>query len=382
MRIVQIVPFLRPGTGVAGVAWNLDREFRAAGIQTEAFTFADARRGRALPRPRNPVGRRLARAWRVVWFSTVGTARARRFLAERPDAISICHSEALVGDVFVSHGIETQAVRARSRGWWHLLPNPVRAFTYLRERHRYRSRAHRVVVTLSDAEQRALRSHFRRVRPRIEVIPNGVDLTAFHPPTADERNRARAAFLLDDDARVALLIGHDLIRKGILTAIDALTHAPAVLLLVVGGDSESVAAAREHAARNGVTERVLFAGTRSDIPFMMAASDIFVFPSEYEANALVVLEALASGLPVICTPVGYAPQVIVDGDNGWITRADAAEIGRRLTEVAEADAEERHALSRRARASAEGYGWAGIARRYLTLVEGLAETADADGRAA
>jgi glycosyltransferase involved in cell wall biosynthesis len=382
MRIVQIVPFLRPGTGVAGVAWNLDREFRAAGIETESFTFADARRGRPLPRPRHPVGRRLARAWRVVWFSTVGTARARRFLADRPDAISICHSEALTGDIFVSHGIETAAVRARARGWWHLLANPVRAFTYLRERHRYRSPVHRVVVTLSDAERRALHSHFRRILPPVQVIPNGVDLAAFHPPAAEERSRARAAFRLDDDARVALLIGHDLIRKGILTAIDALTHAPTVLLLVVGGDSESVAAARDRASRNGVAERVLFAGTRNDIPAMMAASDMFVFPSEYEANALVVLEALASGLPVICTAVGYAPQVIVNGENGWITGRDVGEIGRRLAEVAAADETERARLSRRARESVEGYGWADIARRYLALAEDLARTAASDGRVA
>lgn len=369
MRIVQIVPFLGPGKGVSGVAWHLDREFRAAGVETEAFTFATARRGRPLPQSRHRLLRRALRAWRVVWFSTVGTARARRYLAERPDAVAICHSEALAGDIFVSHGVESLAVRARRRGWWRLALHPIRAFTYLRERHRYRSGVHRVVVTLSAAERRALTETFAPARSRIEVISNGVDLDRFHPPTAEERADARAAFRLDDDARVALLVGHDLVRKGVVVAIDALAHAPSILLMVVGGDTDSVAEARAHAEKCGVAERVLFAGTRTDIPFLMAAADMFLFPSSYEANALVVLEALACGLPVISTRVGYAPEIIVDGENGWLVTPDPQEIAGCLEHAASGDAV---ATRARARASVASFGWPGVSRRYLDLAVSLA----------
>ena len=57
---------------------------------------------------------------------------------------------------------------------------------------------------------------------------------------------------------------------------------------------------------------------------------MFVFPSGYDAFGLVVLEALASGLPVVATRVGCAPDVVVDGVNGYLVEQDAAEIGERM----------------------------------------------------
>ncbi len=362
---MQIAPFVGPGTGVAGVAWNLEREFVALGHTVERFSYRDVARVRSRRPPRSRLGRRIMRARRVLRFSILGTKAARAFLASRPDAVSLCHSEALAGDVFVSHGIETIAVRTRARGIGALLLNPVRTFTYLRERTRYRSQVHRAVVVLSDAEAAAIRRVYGKVAPRVVAIPNGVDLETFHPPTPDERRAARAAFRLDDADRVALLIGHDLERKGVALAIDALAHAESVLLLVVGGDAESVADARSRAERLGVAPRVLFAGTRSDIPVMMAASDAFVLPSAYEANALVILEALAAGLPVVATRVGYAPQIIEDGRNGFLVGLDPAEIARRLEEIVAA---EPGTYAEQARASAAHHSWRSTAERYAALL--------------
>jgi UDP-glucose:(heptosyl)LPS alpha-1,3-glucosyltransferase len=382
MRIVQITPFIGPGSGVAGVAWQLEREFRAAGVDAGALTYTPrGRPGRRWrwPDPASRFGRRVQRARDVVSFSVFGTVGARRYLTEHPDVVAICHSEALAGDIFVSHGVETVAVQTRKRGWWLLAAYPVRAFTYLRERHRYRSHVHEVVVVLSEAEAAALDSAFGPVTPAVEIIPNGVDLDKFRPPSPAERAAARESFLLTDDARVALLIGHDLLRKGALTAVDALIHAPSMLLLIVGGDAESIEATRARAARNGVEARIHFVGVRQDVSFLMAAADVFLFPSSYEANALVVLEALACGLPVICTPVGYAAEIVDDGVNGWLVPPDAESIGARLEEAAGADL---GALRRSARASVEGYGWAGVAQRYIALAERIAERRGAAGAAA
>lgn len=374
MRIVQIAPFVQKGKGIAGVAWQLDRAFRAAGVESELFTFRTARAGRPWPGARTPFGMRALRARRVIWFSTVGTRRARAYLAERPDAVSICHSEAMIGDVYVSHGFESLALRERKSGWWRLLANPVRAFNYLHERHRYRADVHRVVVSLSDSETDALYRGYTTVRPPVQVIPNGVDLEEFRPPSPEDRARARAQFLLPDEARVAILVGHDLLRKGVLTAIEALVHAPTVLLLVVGGDAASIGAAQSRAEDAGVVDRVLFVGVRGDIRELMAASDMFLFPSRYEANALVVLEALACGLPVICTRVGYAPEIVVDGQNGWLVDDDPIEIGDRLEQIA-ADAV--GSWSARTRASVVDYGWDAVAQKYIALAESIVATREA-----
>jgi UDP-glucose:(heptosyl)LPS alpha-1,3-glucosyltransferase len=368
MRIVQIAPFVSSGSGQAGVVWNLERAFTELGHDVESFTLASARRGRPLPQPSRPLAARVARAWRPIWFSTVGTARARRFLADRPGSFSICHDGVMTGDVYVSHGILRETAAVRGRLAWRLARNPALLFIHLRDLVRYRGRWHRVAVALSAQDAAALRRAYGRVTPPLVVIPNGVDLERFHPPSADERTAARAAFHLDDDARVALFVGHDVVRKGLLHAVRALAHAPTVLLLVVGGDLEGIEQARAEARRLGVEDRVLFAGVQHDLPLFFAASDMFVFPTSYEANALVVLEALASGLPVVTTPVGYAPEIIREGENGLLVSTDPAEIGDRLEQLAWS--EDLAGWRARARRSVEDHSWRAIAQRYLVLAEG------------
>lgn len=370
-RIVQIVPFIGPGTGVAGVAWHLEQELRALGVTVERFTFEDARRTRMARWPKNTVLARIRGGWRMVWFSTVGTRRAKRFLAERPDALAICHNNVMAGDVYVNHGVLLASMRARGRSAWGIYRNPIHVFIYLRDRIRYRGRTHRVVVSLSEGDAADLRATYGPIGPRIEVIPNGVDLDRFRPPTPDERRRARADLKLGTEERVAVFVGHEFSRKGLSFAIRGLEHAPSVLLMIVGGNDDIIATAHEEAKRHGVGDRVLFLGPRSNLAPFLAASDMFVFPSAYEANALVVLEALASGLPVIATPVGFAPEIIVDGGNGFIVERDPREVGERMEQLASLDDEELDEMRGRARESAVPYGWPSVARRYLELTEGL-----------
>jgi UDP-glucose:(heptosyl)LPS alpha-1,3-glucosyltransferase len=368
MHIVQIVPFIGPGSGVAGVAWNLDRELREMGHNVESFTYATAGYRRRRPYPKRTFFRALALFRRMVWFSSVGTVRARRFLRERPDAMSICHNNAMVGDVYVNHGVVGAAMRARGRGLWRMLRNPTHAFTFVRDLMRYRSGIHRSIVALSTSEAQTLRGVYGRVRPPITVIPNGVDLERYRPPTTDERRNAREVFHLDAEDRVVLFIGHEFARKGLDFAIDALVHAPSVMLLVVGGNADAIGASRSRATRIGVAERVLFVGPRRDLELFFAASDLFILPSAYEANALVILEALASGLPVIATRVGYAPEIIEDGINGFLVSQDAREIADRMEELAVSD---HAALSVKARSSVEPFSWRATAERYVALLEGL-----------
>jgi len=364
MHIVQIAPFIQPGGGVSGVAWNLDREFRALGATVEAFTFDVARGTDPFHYPTTGVRGRLARMRRIVWFRFVGTRRARAYLAARPDAVSICHSEALAGDVFVDHGSMLRALRAAGRPLWRILLNPIQPLTYLHERARYRGRVHRVIVTLTSRGRDDLIALYGRVRPPVVTIPNGVDLDRFAPPTAEARSRLRAEYGLDEEHRVALFVGHDLPGKGIRHAVGALVHAPTVMLLVVGGVASTIDSARSVAEAIGVSERVLFVGPRHDIEQFFAMSDMFVLPSGYEAYGLVVLEALASGLPVVATRVGCAPDIIVDGSNGFLVNQDAVEIGDRLESLA---AEDLTGWRHRARASVAQRTWRNSAGRYLEL---------------
>jgi glycosyltransferase involved in cell wall biosynthesis len=368
MHIVQIVPFIGPGNGIPGVAWNLEREMRALGATVESFTFNKARAGRPFHYPDTAVRGRLARMQRILWFRFAGTRRAHVYLAARPDAISICHSEVLAGDIFVHHGSVLRAMRAGGRPLWKFM-HPIHQVSYLHERARFRGRVHRTVVTLTAGGEADLVGLYGGVQPPVVTIPNGVDTDRFRPPAEEDRARLRREYALDDEDRVALFVGHDLPGKGIQHAVAALVHAPTVMLLVVGGVRSTVDAAQSLAQRLGVSERVLFVGPRTDVERFFALSDMLVFPSGYEAYGLVVLEALASGLPVIATRVGCAPDVVVDGVNGFLVEQDAAEIGDRMETLAAADLAD---WSPRARASVAERTWRHVAAKYLELAEQVA----------
>lgn len=364
-RIVQIVPFMRPGSGVAGVAWNLDRALRSLGADVEAYTYTQARAGEREPiAVRGRRTARLASSWRVVWMSTEGTRRARDFLAERPDAVSIVHSNVTIGDVYVNHGVLFAAMRARGRAGLRLLKDPSRIYVHFRDRKRYRGHAHRRIVVLTAAEEQTLVSSYGRVGPPVRIISNGVDLDEYRPPTSDERAEARRVFELDEEDRVALFVGHEFDRKGLPLAIEALTHAPTVLLLVVGGARKMVDDSRRLAQKLGVADRVLLLGEQHGLKAYYAAADMFVLPSVYESSGLVFLEALASGLPLVATRVGVAPEVVVDGENGYLVDRDAEQIGDRLERLA---AHPSGAFAARARASVTGYSWRAVAEQYLEL---------------
>lgn len=376
-RIVQIVPAVHADSGVEGVAYHLEREFCRAGMTTERFTLTEAW-GDWLPQPGAGVPGKLALAARVGWFSTVGTALARRYLRARPDAVGLCHNDALAGDVYVNHGILTVAMRARGGFAWRMVRNPMHLFIALRDAHRYRSGTHRVVVNLTAAEDAALRAEHPRLRPRTVVIGNGVDVERFRPPTPRERAEARMAVGLSPADVAIVFVGHEFDRKGLPLILEALVGAPESLcLVVVGGTPDLVEAASVRAAALGVGDRVRFVGRASDpVPYFHAA-DVFALPSAYESYGLVVLEAMACGLPVVASAVGCVPEVVADGDTGLVVEREPTALRSAFAALVGAD---RAAWGRRARAEAERHSWEAVARQYATLAAEVASERSAERR--
>lgn len=144
-------------------------------------------------------------------------------------------------------------------------------------------------------------------KDRISVIPNGVDVEHFHPPTADEKQAARQQLQLRDDDRVVLYLG----RLVPFKRVDLLLEAWARLerrehdrLLVIGGGSEADNLRRQAQAL-GIDVR--FEGPRDDTALYYQAADIFVLPSgddreaNYEGLSVALIEAMASGLTPIVT---------------------------------------------------------------------------------
>ena len=378
MKIVQIAPDIGPGSGVAGVAYALEQEWLADGLEVSRFTMSDAH-GDWIPTGVGGLRGRLAHVLRVVWFSSVGTVAARRHLARQPDAVSVCHNDALAGDVYVNHGILEEAMRARGHYVLRMVRNPLHVVTWVRDRWRYGAHGpHRLVVNLSSQDDTAL--HRSAPAPELRRRPSSAtaSTSTASPPLRPTSAAAHAAELgLTDDDVVLAFVGHEFDRKGLRHLVAALTGLPDVVrVVVVGGDADMVRAAEEHAAGVGVSGRVHFVGRVPDPRPALAAADLFALPSAYEAYPLVVLEALACGLPVIVTPTGGTTDVVVNGTNGWVVEATDVAITAAVRAYLEAD---RSAMRAQARETAERLTWDAVAERYLGELSRLRSLVPARG---
>ena len=370
IRVLQVTPEIGPGTGVGSVAYYLEREWQACGIPTERFTMREAR-GSWLPQPGPGVGGRLAVVVRVVWFSTVGSVLARR-AARRcpPDTIVVCHNDALAGDVYINHGIVVQAMRNRGHAVSRILRNPLHPFIIARDLVRYRSRRiHRLVVNLTTVDEAALRSTYGSIGPQSVVIGNGVDLDVWSMPTDEERLEARGRLGLAPDDSMVLFVGHEFGRKGLPELIDAVAALPDAHLMVVGGTVDLIAAQERMPSAQAMGARLHFLGAQPDPRGAFIAADVFCLPSAYESYGLVVLEALACGVPVVGTRTGCLPDVVVDGVNGALVERTAADVRAGLERVLAGD---RAAIRAASRAAAAAHSWSGVAQQYLDAFRALA----------
>jgi glycosyltransferase involved in cell wall biosynthesis len=161
---------------------------------------------------------------------------------------------------------------------------------------------------------------------QISTIYNGIDLSAFvHMDQARERAAVRAELAIPRDSNVLVTVAVLRPPKGIQFMIRALpsilaSHPNTYYLIVGSGSHHSVLV--EEVNRAGVRERVIFAGMRKDVPRMLAASDVFVLPTLTEALPTVLAEAMAARLPIVASKVGGIPEMIANGQNGFLIRPE------------------------------------------------------------
>ena len=153
---------------------------------------------------------------------------------------------------------------------------------------------------------------------RIKVIYNGQDVS---PPIGLEEKRClRAGLGLEEDEQVVGVVGSLYPVKGheyLLAAIpQVLRFHPHTTFLIVGRGDLRVA--EEEAKQRGLEKHVRFLGFREDVSALLSLMGIFVLPSLSEGLSIALLEAMASGKPVIATDVGGNPEVVVDDETGFL----------------------------------------------------------------
>jgi glycosyltransferase involved in cell wall biosynthesis len=176
------------------------------------------------------------------------------------------------------------------------------------------------VVTLSPRTSEVVREHYRLQSTAITVIPNAVPGHGFRPPRAEERHRARAALGLPTDGDVVAYVGALVEEKGVDAVVRAAASLPEVSFLVVGDGPER--SKLEHLADEVAPGRVTFTGSLPSALEALFAADVVALPSRGgDSMPAVLIEAGLCGVPVVTTPIGAIPELIIDGETGLIVPA-------------------------------------------------------------
>lgn len=218
----------------------------------------------------------------------------------------------------------------------HPLSSIVRAFALLSSNTRF------IAVSHSTANHFAGRLDFGA---RLVAIHNGVDLGLF-PRNRPDHSGFRQRLGLSNKDFLVCAIGQICARKGLLELIDALARiknqAPSIRAAIVGKvvfqhEHDYYATLRNAVDRAGLADRVHFTGELSDVSEVLQATDLLVLNSHDEPFGLVLIEAMASGTPVLASRVGGIPEIVTDSENGWLVdKEDTAALASKLLELSQA----------------------------------------------
>lgn len=186
------------------------------------------------------------------------------------------------------------------------------------ERSYFRSPRPRAILCCSQREADDV-AEFYGVDPALlHVVPNGFDPHVFHPQPASARAATRVTMGAADQDVVLLLMANELHRKGFGPLIEAVARVddPRLRVSVVG--RADLGPYSGELARLGLSERVKWHGPTADAAAWYAGADVLVLPTQYEPFGLVIVEALATGLPVITTELAGAAVAVAPGANGLL----------------------------------------------------------------
>lgn len=172
-----------------------------------------------------------------------------------------------------------------------------------------------------------LQKHYDIGPAKVRIVPNAADTVRFKPLSEEARKAWRIRNNVPQDRLVAIFAGGEWARKGLDFAIQAMGHLKDVpLTLYVAGDDPNRARFSQMARDTGAADNIIFGGFRKDMPDALGASDLFLFPSWYEAFSLATIEAAASGLPVVATKINGTEDFITPGENGDFVEHDGAQV--------------------------------------------------------
>jgi UDP-glucose:(heptosyl)LPS alpha-1,3-glucosyltransferase len=200
----------------------------------------------------------------------------------------------------------------------------------------YQGKRFRAIIAISDMVKQDMIRWYRIPEEKITVVYNGVDVDRFHPRNRQYREEIRGRHNVGPGDLVILFVSNNFQMKGLGFLIKALAtikkDPPSPFkLLVLGRDRRG--SYLSLAKDMGIFEEVIFAGSTKEPERYYGASDLLVHPTFYDACSLTVLEALASGLPVITTRCNGASGIITIGREGFVISnpRDSRTLGQQIS---------------------------------------------------
>ncbi len=215
---------------------------------------------------------------------------------------------------------------------------------------------------------------------KITQIYNGVDQQRFQPLREKRRERFPDP-LRGTDTVLFGTVGRLAAVKSQKTLVDAFADLCELrpeqrerLGLVLVGEGPMQDELEALVARRGIADRCWFAGDRDDVDRLLPELDVFVLPSLNEGISNTVLEAMASGLPVIATRVGGNPELVIDGENGFLIPVEDVDgLAVRMDELLrDSDLRQRMGSAGRSRIE-DRFNWDHTVRAYTAIYESLLE---------
>jgi glycosyltransferase involved in cell wall biosynthesis len=254
----------------------------------------------------------------------------------------------------------------RAAAWLKIALSPRLITNLALEGARFRQRPDRRVVLASETLRAQVLVAYPDAASMMSVITPGVTL----PAAAPSRGEARRSLGLPQSGALMLFVGNDYARKGLDSLLAAMPRLPEGTMLVVVGSPAGIPAYKERARNLGLAERVHFLGAMKEVDLAYRAATLLTHPTLDDTFAMVVLEAMSHGLPVVVSGPAHCgiSALLQNGRDALLLddprddRQLAAAITRLLTEPRLA-AE----LSAQGHVFAQAHSWEEAARRYEVL---------------
>ncbi|QBG46590.1 glycosyltransferase [Verrucomicrobia bacterium S94] len=255
-------------------------------------------------------------------------------LMQRPAAAVVGFNRMPGLDIYFAADNCYAAKAATQRGFLYRLGRRYKTYAAL-EKAVFDPESATEILLIAERQQAEFCQYYGTPAKRMHLLPPGMNRNRSRPDNAEEiRRTVREQLGVRKGEIILIQVGSGFVTKGVDRSIRALTSLPSELkkktrLLVVGKDRS--AAFRRLAKKLGEEDRVDFLGGRDDVPSLLLAADLMIHPAVNEAAGIVLLEALAAGLPVLCSAAcGHAVHVERSGgglvspepfDQEWLNRS-------------------------------------------------------------